>query len=79
MSTLKAIIEGPDEEILARFYEAPDKDYEFEIQIVTEEDNIHQVSVRRPVTAKKVEVEVEQLFDSLGGLYDNVDWTINMK
>ena len=79
MTTLKAIIEDPDGGIIARFYETPSKDHDFEVSIVTEDDRIHQVSVRTPVTSKKIENEVENLFDSLGGLYENVDWTIDMK
>ena len=79
MSKVVAVIEDPDGAIIAKFHETSDKDHEFEVNIVTENDKIHQVSVRRPVKHKKVEVEVEQLFDSLGGLYDDVAWSVNMK
>jgi len=79
METLKAIIEGPDGAIIARYYETPDEDHDIEIRPVIETDRIHEAYVRKPISHAKVKNDVEEFFESIDDSYSNINWTINMK
>ncbi|MDR5657699.1 hypothetical protein RH831_10980 [Halodesulfurarchaeum sp. HSR-GB] len=78
MGDLKATIDDPEGGIIARFYETPNEKHDFEIQLVSENDRIHQVNVRRPITPSKIENEVMEFLESIDSPYADGDWTVEM-
>jgi len=78
MSELRAVIEDPDGAIIARYYETPDKDHDFEIRPIIEEERIHEIGYKKQLTRSKIKNDVENFFESVGYSYGD-NFTVDMK
>jgi hypothetical protein len=80
MDNPRAVINGPDGGIIARYHETPDKDHDFEIRLAAEEeDRIHEINFTRKLSASKVENDVQEFFESVKDSYATEDWTVDMR